>query len=89
MITDHHCMIEKKKLLKATMSHRPITTITTTTTTTTTGIFIVKVTNGYQFFMNVRIILINCNRNVNRTIVFLILIYWWVGNSTSDFQHFG
>ena len=48
-------------------------------TTTTTGIFIVRVTKGYQSVMNVRIILINCNRNVNRTIVFLILIYWWVG----------
>ena len=45
----------------------------------TTGIFIVRVTKGYQFVMNVRIILINCNRNVNRTIVFLILIYLWVG----------
>ena len=44
-----------------------------------TGIFIVRVTKGYQFVMYVRIILINCNRNVNRTIVFLILIYWWVG----------
>ena len=57
------------------MSHRPITTITTTTTTTTTGIFIVRVTKGCQLIMNVRIILINCNRNVNRTMVFLILIY--------------
>ena len=72
MITDHHCMIEKKNLLKA-------TTITTTTTTTTTGIFVVRVTKGYQFVMNDTIILINCNRNVNRTSVFLILIYWWVG----------
>ena len=34
---------------------------------------------GYQFVMNVRIILINCNRNVNRTFVFLILLYWWGG----------
>ena len=34
---------------------------------------------GYQLVMNVRIILLYCNRNVNRTIVFLILIYWWVG----------
>ena len=33
---------------------------------------------GYQFVMNVRIILINCNRNVNRTIVFLIFLYWCV-----------
>ena len=40
----------------------------------------------YQFVMNDRIILLYCNRNVNRTIVFLILIYsgGW-GNSTSDF----
>ena len=28
---------------------------------------------GYQFVMNVRMILINCNRNVNRTIVFLLI----------------
>ena len=76
MITDHHCMIEKKNCLKR---RRPITTIARTTNTTTTGIFIVRVTMGYQFVMNVRILLLNCNRNVNRTIVFLILIYWWVG----------
>ena len=76
MITDRHCMIEKKHLLKATSS---IHNNKTTTTTTTTGIFNMRVTKGYQFVMNVRIILINCNRNVNRTIVFLILIYWWVG----------
>ena len=39
------------------MRHGPITAITTTTTTTTTGIFIVRVTKGNQFVMNVRIIL--------------------------------
>ena len=75
MITDHHGMIEKKK--PCCKRHRPITT--TTTTTTTTGVFIVRVTMDYQLVMNVRIILIYCNRNVNRTILFLILIYWWVG----------
>ena len=37
--------------------------------TTTTGRFIVRVTKGYQFVMNVKIILINYNRNVSRTIV--------------------
>ena len=76
MITDHHGMIEKT-LFKATSS--PITTKTTTTTTTTTGIFIVRVAMCYQFVMNVTIIQIYCNRNVNSTIVFLILVYWWVG----------
>ena len=60
-------------------NYLPITTITTTTTTTTTGIFIVRVIKGYKFVMNVRILLINCNRSVNRTILFLILIYRWVG----------
>ena len=40
----------------------------------TTGIFIVRVTMDYQFVMNDRIILLYCNRNVNRTIVVLILI---------------
>ena len=64
MITDHHGRIGKK-LLEVTA---------TTTTTTTTGIFIVRVTMGYQFVMNDRIILLYCNRNVNRTFVFLMLI---------------
>ena len=65
----------KKKLLKATPSNHNNNN-KKTTTTTSIGIFIVRVTMGYQFVMNVIIILLYCNRNVNRTIVFLILIYW-------------
>ena len=75
MITDHHGMM-RKNLFQATSS---LITTTTTTTTTTTGIFIVSVGMGNQFVMNVRISQIYCNRNVNSTIVFLILIYWRVG----------
>ena len=39
----------------------------------------------YQFVMNDRIILLYCNRNVNRTIVFRIFYSGGWGNSTSDF----
>ena len=74
MITDYHGRIEKKTVESDTVQSQQQQK--KTTTTTSIGIFIVRVTMGYQFVMNVIIILLYCNRNVNRTIVFLILIYW-------------
>ena len=88
MITDHHCMIQKK-LLKATSSNHNNNNNNNYYYNNNWFIYC-ESPKCYQFVMNVRINLINCNRNVNRTIVFLILIYigGW-GNSTSDFQQFG
>ena len=67
MVTDHHDMIEKKTVESEIKSKH------NKTTATTTGILIVRLTMGY-FVMTVRIILVWCNRKVNRTIVFLILL---------------
>ena len=70
MITDHHGRIEKKPVESDIIqSHN------NNNYYNDKWYINLRVTMGYQLVMNVRIILIYCYKNVNRTIVFLILIY--------------